>query len=344
MIFDKYIGHSLQLYGVTPFTYTDGRAKGVRAFDVRNGNKLEMKVLADRCLDIASLSYKGINLSYLSKCGIVAPEYYSSEGFEWLRSFFVGFLTTCGLRHIGAPCEVDGEKFGLHGRIGNTPAEEVCASIDNLSCDEAVIRIKGIMREARIFQQNLVLIREYIIPVGGKSFTIRNRVENRGFKKEAMMLMLHINFGYPLLCGDSELILDSKTVEPRDEDARKGFYNLKVIDEPKDNYPEQVFFHSLKSAEDGSTSVALINSSLKIGVVLEFNINDFPYLTQWKQFEKCDYVLGLEPSSCKMIGREAHTKSGTLDYLEPGQGKDFDIQVRILDGIEEIDEYKKMRL
>ena len=69
MIFDKYIGHSLQLYGVTPFTYTDGRAKGVRAFDVRNGNRLEMKVLADRCLDIASLSYKGINLSskYMTK-------------------------------------------------------------------------------------------------------------------------------------------------------------------------------------------------------------------------------------------------------------------------------------
>lgn len=327
---DKYIGHPSQLYGATPFTYSEGRAKGVRAFEVRNGNGLEMKILADRCLDIASLSWKGVNLSYLSKCGIVAPEYYSARGFDWLRNFFVGFLTTCGLRHIGAPCTVDGEDFGLHGRIGNTPAEEVCACVDH-SGEQSVVRVSGIVREARIFKENLVLHREFIVPVGGKSFTIRNRVENAGFKKEAFMLMLHINFGYPLLSGDAKLFLDSKSVEPRDEDARKGFNIYKEMQEPQENYPEQVFFHTLNPDSDGRAHVVLANSRIGMGVRLSFRTADFPYMTQWKQFENCDYVLGLEPSSCKMLGRAAHSEAGTLDWLQAHESRNFDIEVELLD-------------
>ena len=326
---DRYIGHPSQLYGVTPFTYADGKAKGVRALEVRNGSGLEFKVLVDRGMDVSSLSWKGTNLSYFSKCGIVAPEYFRGLGFDFLDSFFVGFLTTCGLRHIGAPCTVDGEDFGLHGTISNTPAEEVCASVDG-SGDIPAIKIKGVVRDGRIFKQNLLLEREYIVPVMGRGFTIRNRVRNLGFKPEAFMLMLHINFGYPLLSGESELRLSSITVEPRDEDARKGFETYLRMEEPHEHYPEQVFFHTLEGDDGGRTTVSLVNPSLGFGVTLNYNLKDFPYLTQWKQFENGDYVLGLEPASCKMIGRKAHSEAGTLDYLDADCCRDFDIDVEII--------------
>ena len=338
MELDKYLGHSSQMYGVTPFTYSQGKAKGVRAFEVKNGNGLEMKILEDRGLDVASLSFKGTNLSYLSKCGIVAPEYYSARGFDFLQNFYVGFLTTCGLKHIGAPCVCDGEEHGLHGKISNIPAEETCAYVDT-SCGDPVIKVGGFMRESRIFQQNLLLRREYVIPVGGNGFVIRNRVENIGFKKEPYMLMLHINFGYPLLSGKSELFIPSLAVEPRDDDARKGFDSYRVMEEPYDSYPEQVFFHSLKADSDGNTAVALVNREIGIGVVLRYNVKDFPYTTQWKQFENCDYVLGIEPASCKMLGRAAHAEAGTLDYLEPHSGRDFDVKVEILDGNDSIEAF-----
>lgn len=326
---ERYIGHPSQLFGVTPFTYADGKAKGVRALEVRNGSGLEFKVLVDRGMDVSSLTWKGTNLSYLSKCGIVAPEYFRGQGFDFLDSFFVGFLTTCGLRHIGAPCTVDGEDFGLHGTISNTPAEDVCASVDS-SGDIQAIKIKGVVRDGRIFKQNLLLEREYIVPVMGKGFTIRNRVRNLGFKPEAFMLMLHINFGYPLLSGEAELRLPSLSVEPRDEDARKGFGTYIKMEEPQDRYPEQVFFHTLEGDDDGRTTVSLVNPNLGFGVALHYNLKDFPYLTQWKQFENGDYVLGLEPASCKMIGRKAHSEAGTLDYLEAGDCRDFDIDVEII--------------
>ena len=327
---DRFIGHPSQLYGATPFTFSDGKAKGVRAFEIRNGSGLEMQVLADRGLDVSRLTYKGINLSYLSKCGIVAPEYFRGIGFDFLDSFFVGFLTTCGLRHIGAPCTVAGEDFGLHGTISNTPAEEVCAFTDRTS-ENPVIRVKGLVRDGRIFKQNLILEREYSIPVMGNGFTIRNRVWNAGFHKEAFMLMLHINFGYPFLSPGSVLDIPSSAVEPRDEVAAKGFGSYLKIEGPQERYPEQVFFHSMCGGDDGRTTVSLANPELGFGIALHFNSQDFPYLTQWKQFENCDYVLGLEPASCKMTGRAAHAAEGTLDFLDPGAFMDFNIDVELFD-------------
>jgi hypothetical protein len=334
--FSDYIGHPYQMYGAIPYEYSQGKAKGVKAIAVRNGAGLEMNILEDRCLDISHLSYKGINLSYLSKCGIVGPEYYNKEGFEFLQSFFVGFLTTCGLRHIGAPCTVNGESFGLHGSISNIPAEETSAFVDILD-GQMVIRVSGIMREARIFRENLELRRSYEIPVGQNYFFIRNQIRNMGFVPEPVMFMLHLNFGYPLLSPEARLVIPSGQIEPRDDDARAGLSAYASIDEPEPRYKEQVFFHRLQSKTDGQTAVGLVNKSLKIGVVLSYNTGDFPYTTQWKQFAKGDYVLGIEPASCKMLGRAEAQKQGILDYLMPQKSKDFDVRIDILDGEEVID-------
>src|SRR5665647_3237041 len=152
----KYVGDFSQLFGIKEYYLAGGKANGVKAFDIRNGSGLEFTVLADRCLDIAGLSFKGINCSYISKTGIVAPQYYDENGIGFLRSFHAGFLTTCGLRNVGNPCKENGESFSLHGRISNTPGEEVCASTEWID-DVPVLTISGKMREARLFGENLVI-------------------------------------------------------------------------------------------------------------------------------------------------------------------------------------------
>ncbi len=331
-----YLGHPYQMYGAVSYEYSQGKAKGVKAIAVKNGSGLEMNILEDRCLDISHLSFNGINLSYLSKCGIVGPEYYNKEGLEFLQSFFVGFLTTCGLRHIGAPCTCNGESFGLHGCISNIPAEETAAYVDD-SEEQKVIRINGIMREARIFRENLILRRSYEIPVGKNYFLIKNQIKNIGFVPEPYMFMLHMNFGYPFLSPDARLVIPSEQVEPRDDDARAGLSSYASIVEPESTYREQVFFHRLKSKTDGQTAVGLVNKALNLGVVLSYNTNKFSNTTQWKQFAKGDYVLGIEPANCKMLGRAEAQKQGILNYLMPQKATNFDVRVDILEGKEAID-------
>lgn len=336
----KYVGDFSQLFGIKEYTLSRGKAKGVKAFDIRNGSGLEFTVLADRCLDISELSFKGINCSYISKAGIVAPEYYDDKGIGFLRGFFAGFLTTCGLRNVGAPCEENGEAFSLHGRISNTPAEEVCATTEWID-DLPVLTISGKMREARLFGENLLLTRKIICKYGENKFLIQNTVENMGFKREALMLLFHFNLGYPLLDKDAILVTPTEKLLPRDQVAVNGEASYQQCQQPTPDYSEQVFYHTLKSDRNGDTCVALINKNLGLGVALHFNKNQLFNFTQWKQMGESEYVLGMEPCNCYVGGRVDPRNNGILEYLEPGEIRNFDILVELVHGLDEIDSLVK---
>lgn len=332
----RYVGDFSQLFGIKSYTLTEGRAKGVRALEVNNGVGLNFTVLPDRCLDIAGLSFKGINCSYISKTGIVAPEYYSEAGVGFLRSFTAGFLTTCGLRNVGSPCDQNGEAFTMHGRISNTPAEEVCAKTEWVD-DVPVFSISAKMREARLFGENLVLSRNISCKYGENKITIRNTIENQGFNREALMLLFHFNMGYPLLDESAVLVAPTEELIPRDSDADKGKKSYMHCQQPTFGYREQVFYHNFKAGRNGNTQVALINEKLKLGVAIHFDKNQLFNFTQWKQMGKGEYVMGLEPCNCFVGGRTDSRNNGILEYVEPGELRKFDLTIELLDGIDEID-------
>ena len=331
----RYVGNTGQLFGIKEYVLAGGRSKGVRAFDVRNGSGLEFTLLSDRCLDISALSLNGVNCGYLAQPGIVAPEFYEPENAGALRSFFLGFLSTCGLRNVGAPCEDNGEAFGLHGRISNIPAEEVCASTE-WEGDVPVFSISGKMCEARFFGENLLLHRKISCRYGENKITIENRVENLGFNREPLQLLFHFNMGYPLLDEDAILVTPTKTLTPRDAEAAKGSADYQKFQAPTPNYAEQVFYHDLKTSENGDTCVALVNHRLEMGVALRFSKEQLTNFGQWKQPGQGEYVLGMEPSNCFVTGRADAREKGTLHYIDAGESKNFDITIEIVSGIDNL--------
>ncbi len=117
------VGSIGQIAGVRPFRYTDGRADGVKAADVRTGSGLGFTVLLDRGMDIAHAEFAGKPVSWDSKNGVAAPGFFERPGQDWLRTFGGGLLTTCGLIQVGPPNVDGGEELGLHGRISHLPAE-----------------------------------------------------------------------------------------------------------------------------------------------------------------------------------------------------------------------------
>ena len=336
----RYVGDFSQLFGIKEYILVDGRAKGVRAYDVKNGSGLEFTILADRCLDIAGLSFKGINCSYITKAGIVAPEYYDDNGIGFLRSYLAGFLTTCGLRNVGSPCEENGEYFPLHGRMGNTPAEQVNASTEWID-DVPVLTISGQMREARLFGENLVLGRKIVSKYGENKITLQNSIENLGFKREELNLLFHFNMGYPLLDADSILVTPTAKLIPRDQEAIDGAAISRQCQPPTPGYAEQVFYHDLNSDQDGNTCVALINKRLEIGVVLNYSKNQLFNFAQWKQMGEGDYVMGMEPCNCFVGGRIDPRNADVKEYLEPGEIRNIDLTIELLSGMEEINEMIK---
>ena len=122
---NKYIGNELQLFGVEEVRLVGGKGDGMRMLNVRNGKGLEFVVSVDRAADISKVSLGGVNFSYFSPCGYVAPAYYDKQGLGFLKSFTAGFLTTCGLTSVGNPCVDDGEELGLHGTVSHIPCENI---------------------------------------------------------------------------------------------------------------------------------------------------------------------------------------------------------------------------
>lgn len=329
----RYVGDTSQLFGVKDYCLNSGKAAGVRAVDVKTGSGLEFTVLPDRGLDIAWLTYKGTNLGYISKTGIAAPQFYDESGNNFLRNFYAGFLTTCGLRNVGPSCADEVENFGLHGRMSNIPGESVYSAVEWID-GQPVIKVKGVMREAKVFGENLTLTREITCTAGAKKILIEDAVENLGFREEPLMLLYHFNLGYPLLDEDSLLAIPSKKVTPRDGEAKKGVDLYNVFQKPTQGYMEQVFYHDLYCDNNGNTCVALFNERLNMGAALKYNKSQLLNLAQWKQMGEGEYVLGLEPCNCLVNGwcRQEARQRGQLQYLKAGEVRNFSIEVEMLDG------------
>ncbi len=289
----KYIGHISQLFGVKEYEYVSGRARGSRAVDVNNGSGLCFTVGVDRCMDFTSMSYKGVNLSYLAPAGIVAPEYFSDKGLDFLRSFAAGLLTTCGIENSGNPSVSDGENHPLHGRIGNAPAENLCIDIDD-SAEPSVV-LKGTMREARLFGQNLRLTRKIVCSYGENSVRFTDEIENVGTRDSSLMMLYHFNMGYPLLSEHARFVLPCTGCKPRDSHAADGFDKWSVVEPPVRGFTEMCYYLSLAKDEHGRSFACIYNDALELGLVLRFDALLLDHFTLWKQTGETEYVVGLEP-------------------------------------------------
>ena len=145
----KRTGDITQLGGLRFFEFSDGMAKGVSAANLKSiDGGIDMTVVAGRAMDISSFSYKGIPLVWRSCTGETNPSFYESKNDEWLRSFFGGLLTTCGLTYFGDPNKDGSEELGLHGRISNIAAQEV-SSKSYWEDDEYIMEISGKIRQGK---------------------------------------------------------------------------------------------------------------------------------------------------------------------------------------------------
>lgn len=334
----SYIGDYFQVMGIKDYVFNSGKAKGVRAFDIKNGKCLEMTVLADKCMDIPYLSYKGVNIGFASKTGICAPEFYAEDKLKgFLKCFNAGFLTTCGLTYMGSACEDEGQELGLHGPIANVPAENVGADM-RWQDDTAHMTVSGTMREACVFGEYLTLERKLSMNSAENKITLHDRIENRGQRVEPLMLLYHINFGYPMLNSCTKVYTNMDKITPRDETARKGIDTANDFSAPVVDYDEQVFLHTMSDSSCREASALVHNRELGLAVELRFDPTALPWLNHWKCPRAGDYALGLEPGTCNVSGRAKAKQDNILKYIRPGEILDFDIEVIILDEPAAIDE------
>lgn len=334
----KHIGDLQSICGFKDYTFNDGPARGVRAFDLKNGKNIQMTILADRGLDISHLSYKGINMSFSSKVGIRSPHLYTENGSRgFLRQFNAGMLTTCGITYAGAAGDDNGRELGLHGPYSNLPAEQICAEMIGHD-DDILINVRGLIRESCVFSENMLLQRSLILETEKDIVRIHDNVENQGFSKEPVMLVYHINFGYPMLDSGSMIYSSAGLVTPRDGAASKGMSKFDLMEVPGIERPEECFFHT--DLPDNDAFVMLNNDKLKLAAIIRFDGKVFPLLCEWKCMRAGDYALGLEPTTSGVANRSIARENGTLTYLEPGDSREYGITLEFTDDPAVIGHYR----
>ena len=330
----KYMGSMQQVASVRPVTYQEGRAGGMRGYEVKNG-EMTFQVLADKCLDVGSLSYRGINMTFLSKPGLQGRGHYDTNGEEAIHSIMGGLFFTAGLENICAPCTIEGADYPMHGRIRTTPGEHLGADAywENGAYH---LSVSGEMREAALFGENMVLRRNISSVYGEKSITVTDEIENESYRIEPMMILYHINLGYPFLDENIRLYIPTGKVTARDAEAEGHEARYDRMDPPKDNEPEYVFIHDLRTDQDGNTRILAVNEPLGLGLEIAYNTAFLPYFMEWKSVASGDYVIGLEPANSSVYGRPYHEARGDLHRMEPFAREKNVLKFTVLDGAEEI--------
>ena len=336
------VGNLSQLGGTRHYNLAAGRAKGTAAVDFDTGSGLYFTVLPDRGLDISAATYKGINLVYRTPNGEVHPAFYHPHGSEWLRTFFGGLLTTCGLTYFGAPGYDGDETLGLHGRYSATPAVQV----RDISCwceDDYRLELRGAVEECSLFGDRIRLTRTISADLGGRCLQIHDVAENFGFRNSPLTILYHINCGFPLLDAGSELVLSSIECDPYDEVSRVEQDHFDRFTAPVPGFQEQNFLHRMAVDGEGYAYAAILNRKLLggLGLYIKFLSASLPYLSEWKMLGEGEYVVGLEPCNVRCANRAVLRQRGILPSLSPGETREMRLEIGILEGIEEIKAFVK---
>jgi len=318
----KRVGNLSQLCGTKLYELADGPGKGVRGIDFSTGSGLDFTVVVDRCMDISRARWRGASLCWCSAVGERSPYFYEPEGVNWLRTFFGGMLTTCGISFAGHPCEDEGVQYGLHGRASTLPARLV--SLDGeWEGDEYAMKATGVMEEVSVFGLKLRLTRTISTMLGAKSFSINDRIENIGSQKSPLMMLYHINLGFPVVDESARLISTSSSIKPLDDNAAKDPENYDRFSNPAAGTAEKCYMHTITADADGYGYVGIVNEGFNggqgLGCYTKIAAGTLPRFIEWKTMAEGEYVVGTEPTNLVSGTRADHRKAGTLIEIEPGE-------------------------
>jgi len=338
------VGDISQVGGARKVVLDDGPHKGVEVVEFRTGSGLNFCAVPGRGMDITFAEYNGRPLAWRSAAGEVSPAFYDESSLGWLRSFPGGLLATCGLTSAGAPCEDMGETLGIHGRVANIPASNVCVD-GEWDGDNFTMWTSGKVRECRLFGENIFLKRKISATLGENRFFIHDSVTNEGPRRTPHMLIYHMNTGFPVVDEGSILVSPTLNATPRDADAEVDKEYYYRMDAPTAGFKERCYYHEMAADAEGWVQAALVNKNMpsgeQFGFYVKYNKNELPRFIQWKMAGTQEYVVGMEPANCLVEGRAKERERGTLQFLKPGETRDYHLEIGVLTNSDDVAEFEE---
>jgi hypothetical protein len=294
------VGDLRQVAYVRRMILADGAEAGVEALAFSTGGGLDFWVTAGRLLDIATLSWRGVQLAWQSPPGFRAPAIIPADDEHRFNAGFGGFLNTCGFDHIRQPA--DG--LPLHGSAPFTPARLI-AHGEDWNADEPLLYCEGEAIVWRYGVGSYRLRRRIEAPIGGTMLRLRDMVEVIGSEPAPLVALYHFNLGYPTIGEGTEILLDGQRIAGVDTLPESGPPAPSVL------YP---------------TARSWANCRVCGSEVIDFfwRTDTLPWLQLWRDLRPGSGVMSVEP--CSADRRSDGSNQPTL-LLAPGERRSFAIDV-----------------
>ncbi len=309
-------GDLRQLASVRALRLLDGPEGEQRASVLSSGGGLDMWVLPDRSMDIGPVSWRGMPMAWQHPNGFISPsrhDPFADDG-SGIERALSGFLVTCGydsVRHstTGAP---------LHGSHTLTPAR-ITRQVEDWRLATPALVCEGEWTCAHLSKQAYRVQRCIVMPVGGMSFTLEDRVENIGHSTAPFDTLYHMNLGFPAIQGDMRLTVGLDPV------------NLDALHAPLGSGHEPLV--CCFSAEGQTSLVTRLQRSAcetwpAVDMTLTSFCDELPWLQVWQDPRPGHRILALEPASSERTAQGGSRRPGEL---APGECKTLRLQVSFND-------------
>jgi len=334
-----------QIGGIETFILDNGPGRGVRVAWVNTGTGLRYKLVLDRGMDILDAFFNENSLAWISHAGLTAPQPFSNQGIDWLRTFGGGLLTTCGLSNAGPPNTDQSGSRGLHGNYSNLPAELISIKQPDIFSGDLSFEIVAKVRETTTFGPSLEMLRSISGELGSADIRIKDIVTNRGNSPAPHMILYHINCGWPLIDEGTRIVWQGQK-KPKATDANNTEFNRDYeftrcagsMDEHA-GFGEDVAFIDPKADPGNLVTCGYANDKLELALKISFSKTQMPWLINWQHWGKNEYVTALEPATHPPIGQASARENGSLILLEPGESRTYDLNLEVLTG-EKVKEFE----
>jgi hypothetical protein len=316
--------------GIDRYRFDDGAALGMRALDIYTAAGLRYTILLDRGMDIGRASFRGVPVAFVNKSGYMAKDYAMASPGGFYQYFTGGLVFTCGLENVGEICELNGTVPRMHGSRTFLSAYDVC-TFQGYEDGEYTLRVKGKMRQASLFGENILLTREIISRAKDSGIMIHDIIENQGSVDYEYMLMYHINFGFPLVSPDSTIITNHEEVFFLGTKKNPEKAEYQHFSAPQKTFSELTF--ELHKPRDNHVLAGLQNNRLGLEARVLCDSGELPCFTEWVNLSEQDYVVGLEPGTHFPLGRKKTGEEKNLAVLKSGEKKEYTVCINVLSAV-----------
>ena len=327
----KKCGNIDQIAGIREARLLAGRGEGIRTAEFWTAAGLRFTLVPDCGMDLFDFSYKGINFSYQTKNGLTSPQAFSSANGEFTHQWPGGMMVTCGLDNVGGH-GTKGGIFPTHGRFAFIPAKNFGTGA-HWEGERYVLRATGEVHQSEMYGRHLSIRRTLETDLNGKSVHIHDVITNFEPTDEPVLLLYHINFGYPLLSEASMVDASKADLTPMNSVSADAVH----MTGPIDGKGEELYMRT----NFGPEAKAMIwNPDLALGAYVRFGTEHLPNLVEWKNMRSHDYVLALEPCNTYNLGRDRSIEENKVFYVPAYSSIENDLTIGVLDGMEEIEAFR----